>query len=36
MVWQGTPEDPAKAVNQGSDNPSIDPDEEVCFGSSGS
>lgn len=28
----GTPEDPARAVNQGSDNPSIDPDEEDMHG----
>ncbi|KAH9756144.1 hypothetical protein KPL71_016003 [Citrus sinensis] len=34
LMWanKGTPEDPAKAVNQGSDNPSIDPDEEDMHG----
>lgn len=28
---QGTPEDPSKTVTEGSTDPSVNPDEEVCL-----
>lgn len=36
VLWcvQGTPEDASRAVNGGSNDPSVDPDEEVCLSTS--